>query len=81
MDNKNSTLSHPKVQKICQLLELPSVIISEGGSINGVTKRWGDLKNIGSFSGGSVVKNIPALQETRVQSLEKDMATRSSILA
>ena len=65
MHNKNSTLSNPKVQvcdkKICQLLELPSVIISEGGSINGVTKKWSDLKNIGSFSGGSVVKNIPAM--------------------
>ena len=37
--------------------------------------------------GGSVVKNLPAMQETWVQSLswedplEKDMATRSSILA
>ena len=50
MHNKNNTLSNPKVQvgdkKICQLLELPSVIISEGGSINGVTKKWSDLKNI-----------------------------------
>ena len=39
------------------------------------------------FPGGSVVKNPPALQETRVQSLgqedplEKEMATRSSVLA
>ena len=37
--------------------------------------------------GGSVVKNLPAMQETWVQSqswedpLEKEMATRSSILA
>ena len=27
------------------------------------------------------VKNLPAMQETRVQSLEKEMATHSSILA
>ena len=39
------------------------------------------------FPGGSVVKNLPAKQETRVQSLdqedplEKGMATHSSILA
>ena len=39
------------------------------------------------FSGGSVVKNLPAMQETRVRSLgqedplEKEMATHSSILA
>ena len=37
-----------------------------------------------SFPGGSVVKNLPAKQETRVESLhreEKEMATHSSILA
>ena len=39
------------------------------------------------FSGNSVVKNLPAMQETQVQSLgweaplEKEMATHSSILA
>ena len=39
------------------------------------------------FPGGSVVKNLPAMQETQVQSLgqkepqEKEMATHSSILA
>ena len=39
------------------------------------------------FPGGSVVKNLPAKQEMRVQSLgwahglEKEMATHSSILA
>ena len=39
------------------------------------------------FTGGSVVKNLPALQETLVESLgqenpqEKEMATYSSILA
>ena len=39
------------------------------------------------FPGGSVVKNLPAQQETWVQSLgwedllKKEMATRSSILA
>ena len=41
----------------------------------------------GAFLGGSVVKNLPAMQETQVQSLgqedslEKGMATHSSILA
>ena len=41
----------------------------------------------GGFPGGSVVKNLPAKQETKVQSLgqedllEKEMATHSSILA
>ena len=39
------------------------------------------------FPGGSAVKNLPAMQETRVRSLsqedplEKGMATHSSILA
>ena len=39
------------------------------------------------FPGGSVVKNLPAMQETQVQSLgqeyplKKEMATHSSILA
>ena len=39
------------------------------------------------FPGGSVVKNLPAMQETRVQSLGwedllgEEMATHSSILA
>ena len=28
-----------------------------------------------------MVKNLPAMQETRVRSLEKEMATHSSILA
>ena len=41
----------------------------------------------GGFPGGSVIKNLPAMQYTRVQSLgwedppEKEMATYSSILA
>ena len=40
-----------------------------------------------SFPGGSVVKNLPAIQETGVRSLgwedplEKEMATHSSVLA
>ena len=43
--------------------------------------------NVLDFPGGSVVKNLPAMQETWVQSLgwedplEKEMATHSSILA
>ena len=42
---------------------------------------------MGGFPGGSVVKNLPAKQETQVQSLgqedplEKEMSTHSSILA
>ena len=46
-----------------------------------------DLPNSLGFPGGSVVRNLPAKQETRVQSLgqedplEKEMATYSSILA
>ena len=46
------------------------------------------LKNKGKgFPGGSVVKNLPAIQETWVQflgqedPLEKEMATHSTILA
>ena len=41
----------------------------------------------GGFSSGSVVKNLPAKEETQVQSLrwndplEQEMATHSSILA
>ena len=41
----------------------------------------------GGLPGGSVVKNLPAKQETQVQSLgqedplEKEMATHSSVLA
>ena len=44
------------------------------------------MKSLG-FPGGSAVKNLPAMQETRVRSLsqedplEKVMATHSSILA
>ena len=45
------------------------------------------MTTILGFPGGSVVKNLPAVQETRFQSLgwedplEKEVATRSSILA
>ena len=45
------------------------------------------IDNIGDFPIAQMVKNLPALQETRVQSLgpedplEKEMATHSSILA
>ena len=46
-----------------------------------------DKKMTGGFPGDSVVKNLPAIQETCVQSLgredplEEGMATQSSILA
>ena len=45
------------------------------------------MSNFWGFPGGSVVKNLPAKQETQVQSLdwedplEKEMATHSSTLA
>ena len=45
------------------------------------------LSSIKGFPGDSVVRNLPAMQETRVQSLgledpmEKEMATHSSIVA
>ena len=50
---------------------------------------WGKPTNIGKmgFPGGSAVKNLPAMQETWVQSLgqkdplEKEMAIHSSIPA
>ena len=47
----------------------------------------GSCNETSGFSGGSVVTNLPAVQETQVQSLvgegpmEKGMATHSSILA
>ena len=61
-------------------------------AIHGVTKSqtrlrdWNEL-NWEGFPGGSVVKNLPAVQQTQIQSLgqedplEKEMATYSSILA
>ena len=48
---------------------------------------WFWLYNKHGFLGGSVVKNLPAMQDKQVQSLaqedtlEKEMATHSSILA
>ena len=48
---------------------------------------WGKAFNIAGFPGGVVVKNLPAMQDTRVWSLgqedplEEEMATHSSILA
>ena len=45
------------------------------------------IKIVFGFPGGSVVKNLPAIQEIQVQSLgwedplEEEMATHSSILA
>ena len=59
-------------------------------AVHGVSKSWTRLNNnvhVTGIPGGSVVKNLPAMQETRVQSLgredplEKEMATYSSILA
>ena len=60
-------------------------------AVYGVTQNWTRLKRLSSSSGASLValtvKNLPAVFETRVQSLgredpvEKGMATHSSILA
>ena len=63
-------------------------------TMHGVTKSQTQLKQLSSssstykgFPGGSVVKNLPVMQETQVLSLgwkeplEKGMATHSSILA
>ena len=41
--------------------------------------KW-DILSLG-FPGGSMVKNLPVMQETCVQSLEKEMATHFSFLA
>ena len=46
----------------------------------------GAIENIGDFPIAQMVKNLPAVQETQLQSLsqdplEKEMATHSSILA
>ena len=62
-------------------------------SVHGIAKSWTWLSNwttdwiLKGFHGGSVVKNLPAMQETQVLSLgqedhlEKEMVTHSSILA
>ena len=48
---------------------------------------WGSLLEYEGFPGGSLVKNLPAMQEIQVRSLggedplEKEMATHSSVLA
>ena len=57
--------------------------------VHGVTKSWTQLSDFHfkDFPVAQVVKNLPAMQETRVQSLgqenplEKGMANHSSILA
>ena len=52
-----------------------------------LTRRKEAVKTFWGFPGGSMVKNLPAMQETQVQflgqedPLEKEMATHSSILA
>ena len=54
---------------------------------HGVAKSRTRLSDFGIFHVAQMVKNLPAMQETRVQSLggedplEKGTATRSSILA
>ena len=51
------------------------------GSLDTVQKMF-HLSSLKGFPGGSVVKNLPAMQEVQVQSLgQEGMATHSSILA
>ena len=63
----------------CIIKFIPNCFIFFAAIVNGIMF-WG-------FPCGTVVKNSPAIQETRVQSLtwedplEKGMATHSSILA
>ena len=57
------------------------------GTLVSMTELWFWASRLSVFPGVSVVKNLPAMQETWVQSLgwedplEEEMATHSSILA
>ena len=77
---------------LSDLLSVPSQAIPSSGSrrkqeiyiLNGLNQRGSGIEG---FPHGAVVKNLPAMQKTRVWSLgwegplEKGMATHSSILA
>ena len=72
---------HKVAQSETGLKHLSTHARTQGIKDNGLVKR-----TVG-FSGGSVVQNLPAMQETWVQTLgrgdplEKEMATYSNILA
>ena len=61
------------------------MVLTEQGTC--LVLSFGTSLNMPGFPGGSVVKNLPAMQETRAQSLgledplENETATHSSILA
>ena len=69
------------------MLESDSFFPNTSVRINkSTTRRWVRVALRRGFPGGSVVKNLPAIQETQVQALSQedsleDMATLSSILA
>ena len=69
------------------MLESDSCFPNTSVRINkSTTRRWVRVALRRGFPGGSVVKNLPAIQETQVQALSQedsleDMATLSSILA
>ena len=78
----------------CSCLENPRDGGAWWAAVSGVAQSQTRLKRLSSsskgtlgFPGGSVVKNLPAIQEMRVRSLgqedplEKEMATHSSVLA
>ena len=74
----------------CSCLENPRDRGAWGTAVSGVTQSWTRLKRLSSSSIDSLVaqrvKNLPAVQETQIQSLgwedplEEGMATQSSIL-
>ena len=90
-ENKRTGWNSKKLD-LSDLLSDPSQAIPSSGSrrkqeiyiLNGLNQRGSGIEG---FPHGAVVKNLPAMEETRVQSLgwegplEKGMATHSSILA
>ena len=71
----------------CSCMENPRDRGAWWAAVYGVTQSRTRLKQLSSSSSGSMIKNLPAVQETRVQPLgwedplEKGMAAHSSILA
>ena len=82
------TLSNPNGQQPTRLLRLFSrQEYWSGVPLPSLLDYLGGSKSLGDFPGGSVVKNLPVIQDTWVQylgqedPLEKEMETHSSILA
>ena len=90
-ENKRTGWNSKKLD-LSDLLSVPSQATPSSGSrrkqeiyiLNGLNQRGSGIEG---FPHGAVVKNLPALKETRVRSLgwegplEKGMTTHSSILA